>query len=189
MIRQTYQRAIANPMHDLDKLWKDYESFENLTSKPTAKQILSEQNPRFKTAWNKYKEKKQVREGLLLNMLARPPCGSHKEEQQKRIWLNLIELEKRNTQRLPTEELQKRVKFTYQQALQCMQHYPEIWYDAATYCASSGVPNAIEEATEMFDRACAALPGNILIHFAYADFHEARKANEKAKAVRSFSHF
>jgi cleavage stimulation factor subunit 3 len=73
--------------------------------------------------------------------------------------------------------------------LQCLHHYPEIWYDAATYCASSGVPNAIEEATEMFDKACKALPGNILIHFAYADFHESRKQNDKAKVVSYCIHF
>jgi cleavage stimulation factor subunit 3 len=183
LLRLTYQRAIGNPMHEVDRMWKEYENFENMVSKPTAKQVTTEQQPRFKAALNKYKEKKAMREGLLLNMLARPPCGSHKEEQQKRIWLNLIELEKRNTQRLPVEELQKRVKFVYQQALLCLHHYPEIWYDAAMYLAGSGVPTANDEATEMFDRACKALPGNILFHFAYADFHEARKQNDKAKAV------
>ncbi|KAL0487843.1 cleavage stimulation factor subunit 3 [Acrasis kona] len=182
-LRSTFQRAIGNPMHELDRIWRDYEQFENATSKATAKQTIADNQPRFKTAWNKYKEKKNMREGLLINMLARPPCGSHKEEQQKRIWLALIEFEKRNTQRFTNEELQSRVKFIYNQALLCLYHYPEVWYDAAMYCAESNVPTAVEESMDMFERACLALPKNILINLSFADFCEVRKFNDRAKTV------
>lgn len=179
-IREIYQRAIQIPMHDLDNLWKEYEQFENEYAKPMAKQVLAENMPRFKAAWQKYKEKKNIREGLLLNMLAKPPSGSPKEEQQKKIWKHLISFEKRNTQRLPMEEVRQRVVFTYEQALLCLYHYAEIWYEAAMYLASYG---AHEDASKMFERAVKALPKNILIHFAFADYEETKKNFDKAAAI------
>jgi cleavage stimulation factor subunit 3 len=167
-------------MHNLDNLWHEYESFENEFAKPTAKQTIAESMPRYKAAWQKYKEKKNIREGLLLNMLARPPRGSMKEEQQKKIWKHLISFEKRNTQRLSMEEVRQRVMFTYEQALLCLYHYPEVWFEASMYLASFG---ANEDASKMFERAIKALPDNILLHFAYADHEETKKNYNRAQEV------
>lgn len=179
-IRDIYQRILMIPMHDLNNVWHEYEQFENEFAKPMAKQVLSENMPRYKLAWTKYKEKKNIREGLLLNMLARPPSGLDKEEQQKKIWRHLIAFEKRNTQRLSIEEVRQRVMFTYEQALLCLYHYPEIWYEAAMYLASY---SAHDEASRMFERAVKALPDNILIHFAYADYEETKKNFDKAAQI------
>lgn len=38
-------------------------------------------------------------------------------------------------------------------------HYPDIWYDYATWHASSG---SVDSAAKVFQRALKALPGNLL---------------------------
>lgn len=61
-------------------------------------------------------------------MLARPPKGSLKEAHQKWIWQQLAEFEQKNIQRLSNQEVRARVVFTYNQALLCLYHHPEVWY-------------------------------------------------------------
>ncbi len=179
-IRDIYQQILTIPMNELSAIWHEYEQFENEYAKQTAKQKLAESHPQYQLALKKFKEKKNIRDGLLLNMLARPPSGLEKEEQQKKIWKTLIAFEKRNTQRLSMEDVRQRVLFTYEQALLCLYHYPEIWYEAAMYLASY---SAHKETSRMFERAIKALPDNILIHFAYADYEETKNNFEKASKI------
>jgi cleavage stimulation factor subunit 3 len=89
--------------------------------------LLAEWSPKYKAAWNTYKEKKAIRDGLLPNMLARPPRGGLKESQQKWIWQQLAEFEQKNIQRLSSQEVRAKVVFTYNQALLCLYHHPEVW--------------------------------------------------------------
>ena len=199
LLRQIYQEALQIPMHNLDKIWKDYESFENEVNPAMAKNFLGEMAPKQKSAMNKYKERKNIREnmggvgGLLLNMLATPPTGSEKERVQKQIWKDLIELEKRNTQRLSTQEVKRRVMFTYQQCLLCFRHHVDIWYEGAMYLSSLGYN---EEASAFFQSGCTALlppkktdvvtpkeEGSILLHLAYAEYLETKKKFEEADKI------
>lgn len=41
-----------------------------------------------------------------------------------------------------------------------MYHYPDIWYDYATWHAKSG---SVDAAVKVFQRALKALPGNLLL--------------------------
>lgn len=41
-------------------------------------------------------------------------------------------------------------------------HYPDIWYDYATWHAKNG---SVDTAVKIFQRALKALPGNLLIIF------------------------
>ncbi|KAG2388685.1 hypothetical protein C9374_000124 [Naegleria lovaniensis] len=199
VLRKLYQEAIQVPMHDLDRIWKDYEAFENEVNPVNGKNELQEFLPKFKLALNKYREKKNIREnmggvgGLLLNMLATPPTNGEKEQTQKQIWKDLIELEKRNSQRLPHDELKRRVIFVYRQCLLCFRHHADIWYDAAMYLISL---QCHEEAIHFFQAGCLALQpipktletapskeGSILLHLAFAEYLESKKKFDEAANI------
>eukprot|EP00761_Pharyngomonas_kirbyi_P004739 gb/GECH01004744.1/.p1 GENE.gb/GECH01004744.1/~~gb/GECH01004744.1/.p1 ORF type:complete len:697 (+),score=189.74 gb/GECH01004744.1/:1-2091(+) len=179
-VRKAYLKAIQNPMHGVDKIWDEYEEFEEGLNKVTGKSVAAEHINKFKTALARYRDKRSIREGLLVNMLAKPPSGSAKEEQQVKIWRKLIEFEKRNSQRLTSSDLHKRVTFTYNQSLLCLYHYPDIWIEASMYQMDTSHP---EDAKEFFERGLKALPDNILLHFAYADFEESRKNINEATEI------
>lgn len=167
-------------MQSLDQIWKDYDQYENEVAKATAKATLTECNPRYKNAWNKFKDKRAIRENLLPNLLARPPRGHPREESQKQIWRALIDYELKNTQRLSPGEVRTRVTFAYNQALLCFYHHSDLWFEAAMYQVTAGNPEA---ANDFFERGIQAVPSSIMLHFAYADYEESRKDVEVPCAV------
>ncbi|EGC34447.1 hypothetical protein DICPUDRAFT_153358 [Dictyostelium purpureum] len=179
-IRKLYQRAIENPMHDLDNIYKEYEVYENSINKTLAKALLADHQNRYQHARNVYRDRKALLEGILRNMLAKPPRSSDKEEHQVRLWRKLISFERSNPQKFDPVVLRNRVVATYNQCLLCLYHYPDIWYEAATYQADSG---NVDGCISMFDRAIQALPKNLFIHFAYADFLESQKKTQQAKEI------
>jgi hypothetical protein len=79
------------------------------------------------------------------------------EGQQCLAWKQLLTFEKGNPQRLDAVGLSKHVAFTYEQCLMYLYHYPDIWYDYATWHAQNGSPDS---AAVVFQRALKALPGN-----------------------------
>ncbi|KAN0042314.1 hypothetical protein ACTFIV_004877 [Dictyostelium citrinum] len=179
-IRKLYQRAIENPMHDLDNIYKEYEVYENSINKTLAKALLSDHQGKYQHARNVYRDRKSLLEGILRNMLAKPPRSSDKEEHQVRLWRKLITYERSNPQKFDNVTLRNRVIATYNQCLLCLYHYPDIWYEAATYLADCGDASGC---IAMFDRSLVALPKNLFIHFAYADYLESQKKQPQAKEI------
>lgn len=179
-VRKAYQRAILVPIHLVEQLWKEYESFENSVSRTLAKSLLAEYQPRHYNARAVYRERKKYCERIDPNMLAIPPTGSLKEEQQCLAWKQLLAFEKGNSQKLDPASLTKRVAFTYEQCLMYLYHYPDIWYDYATWHAQNG---SLDSAAVVFQRALKALPEKALLHYAYAEFEEARGGIQEAKKV------
>ncbi|KAI5059393.1 hypothetical protein GOP47_0025712 [Adiantum capillus-veneris] len=179
-VRKAYQRAILAPIHLVEQLWKDYENFENSVSRALAKSLLAEYQPKHFSARAVYRERKKLCERIDSSMLAVPPTGSIKEEQQCSAWKQLLAFEKGNPQMLDATSLTKRVAFTFEQCLMCLYHYPEIWYDYASWHAQNGSP---ESAAVVFQRALKALPDKTLLHYAFAEFEEARGNIQEAKKV------
>ncbi|KAK5580163.1 hypothetical protein RB653_000176 [Dictyostelium firmibasis] len=179
-IRKLYQRAIENPMHDLDNIYKEYEVYENSINKTLAKALLSDHQGKYQHARNVYRDRKSLLEGILRNMLAKPPRSSDKEEHQVRLWRKLITYERSNPQKFDAVTLRNRVIATYNQCLLCLYHYPDIWYEAATYLADCA---DLSGCIAMFDRSLIALPKNLFIHFAYADYLESQKKQPQAKEI------
>ncbi|KAF2072691.1 hypothetical protein CYY_005997 [Polysphondylium violaceum] len=179
-IRKLYQRAVENPMHELDAIWKEYDQFENSINKVLAKSLLTEHYNKYQQARNVYRDRKALLEGILRNMLAKPPRTSDKEEHQVRLWRKLIAYERTNPQRFDQASFRNRVTATYNQCLLCLYRYPDIWYEAATYQAEC---NNIDSCIQFYDRALVALPKNLFIHFAYADYLESIKKLPQAKEI------
>ncbi|KAK9122524.1 hypothetical protein Sjap_012126 [Stephania japonica] len=179
-IRKAYQRAIVTPTHHLEQLWRDYENFENSVSRALAKGLLSEYQPKYNSARAIYRERKKYVEDIDWTMLAVPPTGSYKAEQQYMAWKRLLVFEKGNPQRIDSASSNKRAAFTYEQCLMYLYHYPDIWYDYATWHAKSG---SIDSAIKVFQRALKALPDSEVLIYAYAELEESQGAIQPAKKI------
>ncbi|MBA0752862.1 hypothetical protein Gogos_005545 [Gossypium gossypioides] len=59
-------------------------------------------------------------------------------------------------------------------------HYPDIWYDYATWQAKSG---SMDAAVKVFQRALKALPESEMLKYAYAELEESRGALQSAKKL------
>lgn len=169
-VRKVYQKAIVTPTHHIEQLWKDYENFENSVSRQLAKGLLSEYQPKYNSARAVYRERKKYVDEIDWNMLAVPPSGSYKEELQWMGWKRLLAFEKGNPQRIDSASSNKRIIFTYEQCLMYLYHYPDIWYDYATWHAKTG---SIDAAVKVFQRALKALP----------ELEESRGAIQSAKKI------
>ncbi|EHA8589430.1 Cleavage stimulation factor subunit 77 [Cocos nucifera] len=191
-VRKVYQKTIVTPTHHVEQLWKDYENFENSVSRALAKGLLSEYHPKFNSARAVYKERKKYMDEIDWNMLAVPPSGTCKvkfmhlliaylqEEQQYMAWKRLLAFEKGNPQRIDASSANRRVIFTFEQSLMYLYHYPDIWYDYATWHAKNG---SVDSAVKVFQRALKALPDSELLKYAYAELEESRGAIQPAKKI------
>ncbi|KAG7940838.1 hypothetical protein I3843_16G006500 [Carya illinoinensis] len=179
-VRKVYQKAIVTPTHHIEQLWRDYENFENSVSRQLAKGLLSEYQPKFNSARAVYRERKKYVDEIDWNMLAVPPSGSYKEEVQWMAWKRLLAFEKGNPQRIDSASSNKRIIFTYEQCLMYLYHYPDIWYDYATWHAKSG---SVDTAVKLFQRALKALPDSEMLRYAYAELEESRGAIQSAKKI------
>ncbi|KAL6002017.1 Cleavage stimulation factor subunit 77 [Asimina triloba] len=204
-VRKAYQRAIITPTHHSEQLWKDYENFENSVSRALAKGLLSEYQPKYNSARAVYREQKKYVDEIDWNMLAVPPTGSCKvirlgigrrtfyywwelvgnanviqEEQQYIAWKKFLAFEKGNPQRIDIASSNRRIAFAYEQCLLYLYHYPDIWYDYATWQAKSG---SVEAAVKIFQRALKALPDSELLRYAFAELEESRGSIQPAKKI------
>lgn len=179
-VRKAYQKAILIPTHHVEQLWKDYENFENSVSRALAKGLVAEYQPKYINARAVYRERKKLCDEIDGNKLAVPPTGSLKEEQQCSAWRRLLAFEKGNPQRIDSGSSGKRVAFTYEQCLMYLYHYPDIWYDYATWHARNG---SVDSAIRVFQRALKALPDSEVLRYAYAELEECRGGIQASKKI------
>lgn len=179
-VRKAYQKAILIPTHHIEQLWKDYENFENSVSRALAKGLVAEYQPKYISARAVYRERKKLCDEIDGNKLAVPPTGSLKEEQQCSAWRRLLAFEKGNPQRIDSGSSGKRVAFTYEQCLMYLYHYPDIWYDYATWHVRNG---SVDSAIKVFQRALKALPDSEVLRYAYAELEECRGGIQASKKI------
>ncbi|KAL5726176.1 Cleavage stimulation factor subunit 77 [Ranunculus cassubicifolius] len=180
LVRKAYQKAIVMPTHHIEQLWKDYENFENSVSRALAKGLVSEYQPKYNSARAVYRERKKYADDIDWNMLAVPPTGSDKEEKQYMAWKRLIAFEKENPQRIDAVSYNRRMAFAYEQCLLYLYHYPDIWYEYATWQAKSG---SIDAAVKAFQRALKAVPDSEVMWYAFAELEECRGEIQPAKKI------
>ncbi|XP_027112409.1 cleavage stimulation factor subunit 77-like [Coffea arabica] len=179
-VRKAYQKAIITPTHHIEQLWREYENFENSVSRALAKGLLSEYQPKYNSARAVYRERKKFADEIDWNMLAVPPSGTSKEEMQWIAWKRFLAFEKGNPQRIDSASANKRIAFTYEQCLMYLYHYPDIWYDYATWHAKSG---SVDSAIKIFQRALKALPDSEMLKYVYAELEESRGSIQASKKV------
>eukprot|EP00741_Cyanophora_paradoxa_P013798 tig00020710_g13320.t1 len=180
-VRRAYQRALVSPMVNMDTVWRDYEAFElSLPNKQLAKSLLDQYREKYAHSRLVLRDRKAQREGIRFDFLARPPCDAPRDLQQVERWRKLLSWERLNWQRLDAAGLARRLLATYNQALNFLRHYPDVWHEAASYFAEQGLP---DRAHDFYVRARKALPKCLVLHFAHADFEESRKNIDEARKV------
>eukprot|EP01117_Protostelium_nocturnum_P000460 TRINITY_DN1052_c1_g1_i1.p1 TRINITY_DN1052_c1_g1~~TRINITY_DN1052_c1_g1_i1.p1 ORF type:complete len:662 (-),score=222.39 TRINITY_DN1052_c1_g1_i1:94-2079(-) len=178
-LRKIYQRAITTPIQNVETIWKDYDTWESELNKTLAKALINEYSPRYMAVRTFYKDRKKYYDGIIRNMLAKPPSASSpKEEEQVSFWKRLIEHEKSNPEKLNPEDLRDRIVYTYKQCLLCLYHYPEIWIDYANVES-----NNAERAIEVYKESLVAIPDCLVLYFAYANYLEEKRNVKDAKQV------
>ncbi|XP_026451370.1 cleavage stimulation factor subunit 77-like [Papaver somniferum] len=179
-IRKVYQKAVTTPTHHVEQLWKDYEKFENSVSRALAKSQVSEYQPKYNSAKAVYRERKKLVDDIDWNMLAVPPTGSDKEEQQCMAWKRFLAFEKRNPQRIDSESSNSRIILSYEQCLMYLYYYPDVWYDYVTWHADNG---SMDLAVKIYEKALKVLPDSELLKYAYAELEESRGEIQPAKKI------
>ncbi|XP_064401775.1 cleavage stimulation factor subunit 3-like [Halichondria panicea] len=191
-LRKAYQRAVVTPLANLEQMWKEYNFFENTDNKMNAKRNIDTVSRHYLNAKRSAQEYDGIARGLIRGSTSVPMRGTPQESQQLLIWKRIINWERSNPTR--TEDhaiLVKRVLYSYEQCLLCFGHCADIWYEAALYLqraseAGVGQHSArwAEEAAVIYNRAITGpLKDSLLLHFAYADFEEARSKFEGSEAI------
>lgn len=88
-LRKVYQRAICVPLHDLDTLWREYETLERSAGELLAERVLPEFRDRNVHAKAIFKERERLTSMLALDRLALPPSNQSSgnfEAQQLDTW-------------------------------------------------------------------------------------------------------
>jgi len=197
-IRKVYQRAIVNPMVNIENLWKDYVNFEQgIKQNPAIAEKMTHEHSRdYMNARRVAKEYEAVTRGLNKQAVSVPPTGSSDENKQVELWNNYIMWEKSNPLKVEDPALiAKRVMFAYEQCLLCLGHHPHIWYEAAIFLQDSAktlqekgdVDSSrmfTEQASALYERAVTGvLKKCMLLYFTYADFEEQNMKFDKTHAI------
>jgi len=195
-IRKEYQKAVINPMMNIEAVWKDYTSFEQGINPAIAEKLTQERSRDYMNARRVAKEYEAVTRGLNKSNPSVPPSGSQDEVKQVELWHSYIKWEKSNPLQVEDPALvTKRVMFAYEQALLCLSHHADIWYEAASYLQESSkilqekgdVDSSkkwLEEAGQLYERAVSGVLNKCsLLYFTFADFEEANMNFEKVHKV------
>jgi cleavage stimulation factor subunit 3 len=178
VLRKAYQRAFKIPHSEFVKMWKEYESFERTVGPQMVRKHIAEQSPHYMQARTAKTRLDQLCEGLDRSSLPRLPpifgcAGEDEFGDQVERWRGWVAWEKnedplvfRGTE---DEAYQKRVLYAYRQATMFLCFYPEIWFEAATWCFAQGGEKMTTEGDSFLDRGIAANPESVLLALMKAD--------------------
>ncbi|KAL0281231.1 UNVERIFIED_CONTAM: hypothetical protein PYX00_002281 [Menopon gallinae] len=195
-VRKVYQKAVINPMIQIEQMWKDYMLFEQNINPIIADKMAMERSRDYMNARRVSKEFELATRGINRNAPSVPPTGHPEEVKQVELWKKYITWERSNPLRSEdTTLVTKRVMFAFEQCLLCLGHHADFWYEAALFLEQSsavltekGDVNAVkifsDEAANIYERAIGGvLSKNMLLYFAYADFEEGRHKYEKVHQI------
>lgn len=182
-VRKLFHRAVAVPLHNVDAIWRDYEKFERSipNNDALAQNFFKVLRPKLDAARAVLRDRKKLFDRVNINALAVPPSSLKADAQQMTCWQEIATFELGNPERLDPLRLKSRLRYTMELIVSIQRHYPEAWYQYATY--ESETNNDREAANSVFDRALEAIPESMMLSFAYADHHELHGDLPAAKAI------
>ena len=178
LLRQVYQQATKLPHGELVKLWKEYEAFEMNIHKQTGRKHIQEQSPHYMQARTARLQLEQKLQRLDRTSLPRLPpiygcAGEDEFGEQVERWRAWIEWERDEDPLVykgsEDKEWRKRVLYAYKQATMSLRFYPEIWFDAASWCFSTGIEEEIKAGEALLDEGMKANPESVLLAMMKAD--------------------
>lgn len=178
LLRVGYQRAIKVPHSESVKLWKEYEAFEMGLHKANGRKHIQEQSPFYVESRKAKVQLDQKVEGLDRTSLPRLPpiygcAGEDEFGTQVEKWRAWIAWERDEDPLVNkgTDDAtwRRRVLYAYRQATMALYFYPEIWYDAASWCFAQGTEEEVKEGEKFLDQGIAGNPESVLLSMMKAD--------------------
>lgn len=178
LLRKAYQRAFKVPHSEFVKMWKEYELFERGINSQTARKHIAEQSPHYMQCRTAKTQLDQLVEGLDRTSLPKLPpihgCAGEDEfgdqVEKWRAWIswevNEDPLVYKGTE---DEAYQKRVLYVYRQATMSLCFYPEIWFEAASWCFAQGGEKLTKEGEQFLDKGISVNPESVLLALMKAD--------------------
>ena len=174
-MREVFKRALLVPSETTtERLWRDYELFENGINKALATERIAEMSPRHLAAKLAFAKRQEVRGSLksVVHKLAVPPAfGGTWLRDALRMWADVLSFEIANVQRAEADIVIARVRLVYEQGLRSLYLVPAWWLSYGRWLEEQGLDGT---AAGVWERATSALPDCLALHFAWADCEEAR---------------
>lgn len=135
-LRRVYQRAVQIPLENVQKLWEDYESFENGLNRTLAKKFMADLSPSFIQARQVLRELRNHLHPLWPQgsmsdiLLPTVPTFDASERALVGKWKAYLKWEEANPLLLEDKDkptLIARIQMAYRKAIIRMRYYPEIW--------------------------------------------------------------
>lgn len=116
------------PTAHVEALWKSYENFEKSGANRTlSRKLLEDFRPRYLAAKRTFTDRAKKLENIKITTLALPPDHTNSVFlEQYELWMQYLEFEKSNPQRIDPQMLTSRVSLAFDQALQCLHFFPEV---------------------------------------------------------------
>lgn len=170
LLRKTYRRATSVPMKkdDLERLWSEYNAFENNLNRATARKFLGERSPIYMKARSCSQELENMRQGLVKDTTPGRRRWTIMEVAEANKWRRWIDWEKSNVDAFEDKK-HDRVKYAYKQALMTLRFFPELWFEAATYSLAKGDN---EEGADLLHLGTEANPASFLVSLRLAQYYE-----------------
>ncbi|KAG3109676.1 hypothetical protein PI124_g10933 [Phytophthora idaei] len=181
-VRKLYHRMVMVPLNGMETIWRDYEKFERAipNNEALAQNFFKVFRPKFDAARAVLRDRKKLYDQVNTNALAVPATSLRADAADMANWQKILALEMGNPERLDALRLKSRMRYTLELFVSVERHYPEVWYQYASYENQANDPDA---ATSVFERAIEAIPDSSYLHFAFADHHELRGDIPAAKAI------
>lgn len=176
-LRSAYHRAVRLPHSELTKLWKEFDIFEIGINRATGRKNMQEQSPHYMTARTAKTQMDQKLEGLDRTSLPKLPplygcAGEDEFATQVEKWRGWVAWEKEDPLVLKDEDIaayRKRVLYAYRQAVMSMRFYPDMWFDAASWCFEQSTDDFKVEGEKFLNRGIDACPESVLLSMKKAD--------------------
>jgi len=140
-LRRVYQRAIQIPLENVQKIWEDYESFENGLNRTLAKKFMADLSPSFIQARQVLRELRNHLHPLwpqlspsvnTISDIYLPPVPTFDAAERALVgkWKAYLKWEESNPLLLEDKDkpiLIARIQMAYRKAIVRMRYYPEIW--------------------------------------------------------------
>lgn len=182
-LRKVYQMAVTCPIDHIEDIWAEYDEFEMRRDPVLAAEIQKTFSGKYMAARANRRERHNHLARLDRHGLPRARNGGEEIEDTIRRWKNYVAYEAKNPMRYDPAKYYRRMCFVYNQAAGPLYLVPEIWHDAAQFCAHSDGNTAVDDAAAFYNRGMAALPECPLIGFLTAEFFEDRNMHDRARDV------
>ncbi|EPX74799.1 mRNA cleavage and polyadenylation specificity factor complex subunit Rna14 [Schizosaccharomyces octosporus yFS286] len=180
-VRRTYQRAVSTPIYNIEKLWRDYDAFENSINRATARKFVAEKSPAYMSARAAMRELSNMTNGLRVLDFTFERKRNSAEKSAYVRWMKWIEWEKNDPlDLLHGTTLQGRISYAYEQAMLYIPLCPQIWLDAFSYFLN--IPDE-QRALQIIKRGMRYCPSSFVVHVRYAEHEEANGRTSDIRVI------